>query len=223
MLYLPLSKFVDSAETAVAPGVSISAEGQALVRVAGAPAQGAMPSTGVGTHEIFAGFAIAGVSAAPFLAAYNNKVETFVVPSSGIVTLAFVPVAGQLLAWDVTANADAAPTVNDNVLSDLTAGHTVTVTYKYAMTVVQSRAAQGDVQPGGYAGDYVGQVGLVKRGLIYTSEFDASVDWAAATAIKLSGNGIVTDQNGTGTTINGYVVAVPSTEVPYLGLEFSAA
>jgi hypothetical protein len=97
------------------------------------------------------------------------------------------------------------------------------VTYKYALSAVQARALQGDVQPGGYAGEYVGQVGLLKRGIIYTSEFDAAVNWAAATEIKLGVNGIITDQTGTGAAIKGYVVSVPNVETPFLGIEFSAA
>lgn len=227
MLYLPLSKFPDSAETVVAPGAVITAEGQALVRAPGAVSTGVTPSMAADASEIFAGFAIAGVSAAPLVASYANKVEEFVVPASGSVTLAQTPVAGQITVFNVTTGAVVAitggVTLTGKTIAGLTAGNTVRVTYKYALTVVQARALQGDVQPGGYAGAYVGQVGLVKRGLIYTSEFDAGVNWAAATAIKLDANGLVTDQTGAGATINGYVVSVPTQDVPYLGLEFSAA
>lgn len=223
MLYLPLSKFSDSAETVVAPGAVITAEGQALVRAVGAPSTGVQPSA-AGSSEIFAGFAFAGLSAAPMAALYANKVETFLVPFAGAVTLEFAPAAGQLFVLDVTAGAqDSTVSVTGKVLSGLVAGNTVTVTYKYALTVIQSRALQGDVQPGGYAGASVGQIGLVKRGLIYTSEFNAGVNWAAATAIKLAANGQVTDQSGSGATINGYVVSVPGEEVPFLGINFSAA
>lgn len=234
MLYLPLSKFPDSAETVVAPGASIAAEGQALVRAAGAPSAGVTPSAGTGS-EIFAGFAFAGVSAAPLPAPYANKVETFVVPSTGSVQLQFTPVSGQVFIYDVTAGAAVAITggvsVTGNVVAGLTSGHTVNITYKYALTVLQSRALQGDVQPGGYAGAYVGQIGLVKRGLIYTSEFDASSNWATATGIYLAPNGQLTASSSVtvgGTTtnytqVNGYVVAVPGQDVPFLGIEFSAA
>jgi hypothetical protein len=224
MLYLPLSKFSDSAETVVAPGAVISAEGQALVRAVGAPASGVQPSMAANANEQFVGFAFAGLSAAPLAALYANKVETLVVPFSGKVALEFTPVAGQVFAFDFTAGAVvASPTITANQIGGLTSGHTVQITYKYALTVIQSRALQGDIQPGGYAGAYVGQIGLIKRGVVYTSEFNASVNWSAATAIKLAPNGQLTDQSGTGAIINGYVVSVPGEEVPYLGLEFSAA
>jgi hypothetical protein len=109
-------------------------------------------------------------------------------------------------------------------VTTLTAGNNVTVTYKYALTVVQARALQGDVQPGGYVGSYVGQTGLAKRGTIYMDQFDASVNWAAATGLKLAANGQITNQAGAGVALPGaYVVAVPTQEVPFLGLEFSAA
>ena len=224
MIYFPLSRFPDSSETVVAPGAVITAEGQALVRAPGAPASGVTPSMAADDTEIFAGFAVAGVSAAPLPLLYESKVEEFVVPASGVVTLAFTPVAGQLFAFNVTTSAAiASPTIAGKSITGLTGGNTVRVTYKYAVTAVQARALQGDVQPGGYAGSYVGQVGLIKRGVIYTSEFDASVNWAAATGITLAPNGMITDQTGDGAVINGYVIAVPSQETPYLGIEFSAA
>ena len=224
MLYLPLTKIVDSAEAVVAPGVSITAEGLALVRAVGAPASGVAPSMAADATEIFAGFSIAGVSAAPFPAAYNNKVEEFVVPASGIVSLTLLPVSGQVFVLNSVTNAAVTGhTVTGRVISGLTVGISIRVTYKYSMSVIQSRSLQGDVQPGGYVGDYVGQVGLAKRGIIYTSEFDASVNWNSATGIKVAPNGQLTNQAGSGVAIQGYVVSVPSQEVSFLGIEFSAA
>lgn len=224
MIYFPLTKIVDSSEAVVAPGANITAEGQALIRVTAAPAQGVTPSLGA-SGELFAGFSLLGVSAAPLPALYATKVESFKVPGSGIVALAKTPVAGQLAVFDSTAGAAVAtPTVVGNTVTSLTSGNTVTVTYKYALSVIEARALQGDVQPGGYAGGAVGQVGIAKRGVIFTDQYDASVNWAAATAIKLAANGQITDQAGSGVALTGaYVVSTPSQEVPYLGIEFSAA
>lgn len=224
MIYFPLSKFPDSAEAVVAPGARITAEGQALVRAPGAPASGVTPSMAADDTEIFAGFSIAGVSAAPLPLLYATKVEEFVVPASGVVGLAFTPVAGELFVINLTTGlAVATPSVTGNNVTGLTAGNTVRVTYKYALSSIQARALQGDVQPGGYAGEYVGQIGLIKRGLIFTSEFDATVNWAVATEIRLAPNGQITNQDGDGAKIEGYVVAIPNVETPMLGIEFSAA
>lgn len=222
MIYGPFSKYVDSSEAVVAPGAVIDAEGMVLVRAAGAQAAGVMPSTG-GTTEVFAGFSIAGTSAAPFMEGFTNKQETFVVPATGKVTLQFAPVPNQAFVYDVTTGAAvASPTITGKVISGLTAGDQVVVTYKYALSVVQARSLQGDVQPGGYSGAYIGQIGLIKRGIVYTSEFDASKDWTAATSVKAAAGGQVTDQTGTGITLPAQIIAAPTSEVTFLGLEFSA-
>lgn len=227
MIYFPLSKFVDSSDTAVAPGVVIDAEGLALMRATGAPASGVMKTAGA-SSDAFAGFSVAGTSAAPFAQPYASKVEDFVVPASGTVTLAQTPVSGQIAILNVATGALIAistpVTLTGATITGLTAATSIRVTYLYAQSVVQARARQGDVQPGGYSGAYVGQVGIIKRGLIYTDQFDASKNWAAATDIKTAANGQLTDQTGSGATLAGaYVVAVPTTEVPFLGIEFSAA
>jgi hypothetical protein len=219
---LTLSKITDSADMIQAPGAVIRAEGLALVRQANAQSAGVLPSTGQ-AGEIFAGFAMAGTSAAPFLEAMTNKVETFVVPTTGVITLSRPPVTGQTFVFDNTlGEAVTSPAVSGSQVSGLTAGDEVTVTYKYALTVLEARAIFGDVEPGGYSGDYISQIGVAKRGLLYTGEFDASVNWEAATAIKLAPGGQLTDQTGSGVTIPATVVAVPGVEYPYLGIEFSA-
>lgn len=222
MIYGPFTKTLDSSEARVAPGAVIDAEGMVLVRANGAQAAGVLPSTG-GTAEQFAGFSIAGTSAAPFAEGFSNKQETFIVPANGKVTLQFAPVPTQFFVFDVDANA-AVPgaTLAGNVISGLTAGNQVVVTYKYSLSVVQARALYGDVQPGGYSGAYVGQIGLLKRGMIYTDQFDASKNWAAATGVKSAAGGQVTDQSGSGITLPAQIIAVPNAEVAYLGLEFSA-
>jgi hypothetical protein len=222
MIYGPFSKYVDSAEAVVAPGAVIDAEGLVLVRAAGAQAAGVLPSTGTNA-DLFAGFSIAGTSAAPFAEGFSNKIETFTVPANGKVTLQFTPVPNQTFVFDTTTSAAVSPvTVVGKQVTGLTVGDEVVVTYKYALTVLQARALVGDVQPGGYSGAYIGQIGLIKRGLIYTSEFDASINWTAATAVKAAAGGQVTDQTGSGITLPAVIVAVPSSEVTFLGLEFSA-
>jgi len=222
MLYLPLSKNSDSTEMNVAPGAVILAEGQALVRTNGDQSAGVMPSTGTAT-DVFQGFSFAGTSAAPFPEMYYNKVEIFIVPATGAVQLSLLPIAGQVAVFDNTANAPVPnPTVAGQQVTGLTAGNQVTVTYKYVMNIIQQRALMGDVQPGGYSGAYIGQIGVITRGPVYTSEFDASVNWATVTEIKLAANGQLTDQSGTGISISGSVIAVPGQEIPFLGIMFSA-
>lgn len=222
MIYSPFSKYADSSEAMVAPGAVIDAEGMVLVRSKSAQSLGVMPSTG-GTDELFAGFSIAGTSAAPFMEGFTNKIETFVVPATGKVTLQFTPVPNQTFVFDSSTGAAVTPvTVVGKQVTGLPIGDEVQVTYKYAMNVIQARSRQGDAQPGGYSGAYIGQIGLLKRGLVYTSEFDASKNWAAATGLKAAAGGLVSDQSGSGIDIPAQIIALPTSEVTFLGLEFSA-
>jgi hypothetical protein len=227
--YLPFTKAEQSTEMIVAPGAQFYAEGQVAVTTQGATSAGVQPSTGAAT-DVFAGFVFAGTSAAPFSETYYNKVEQFTVPATGIVTLSLTPLAGQVFVYDNTTKAVAAgATVSGQNVSGLTAGDTVTVTYKYALTVIQARALFGDVQPGGYIGNYVGQIGVITRGTVWTSEFDASKNWAAAggsasTQLVAVANGQVSlgTPGTTGVAIPGYVKGVPGQDTPFLGITFSA-
>jgi hypothetical protein len=222
--YLPNGRFSDMGEALVAPGAVILAESQALVVNSGAQAAGVFPASGTAS-DIFVGFAFAGTSALPFPESFTNKVEIFTVPVGGIVTLSLTPVAGQVFVLDTTTGLPVTPTavIGANV-TGLTAGDTVQITYKYAMSVIQQRALFGDVQPGGYVGAYVGQIGLITRGDVWVSEFDASKNWAAATGVKLAANGQLTDQSGGGNLVPNLVITgLPSQDIPYLGLRFSAA
>jgi len=241
MIYFPLSKFIDSSEAVVTSGFSLVTEGAALVRSSTSTAQGVTLSTGSGTSELFAGFAVAGLSAAPTVPTYGVAVETYTATATSLNT-ALPGVSGQLVILNngPVANPLAVPaalTIDGTLISatfnatnvtiagttGLTVGNSYTIVYKYLLSISQARAIQGDVQPGGYAGTAVNQIGVVKRGTIYTSEFDASKNWNVATAIKLNAAGQITDQTGTGTTLVGaYVIAVPTSTVPYLGIEFSA-
>lgn len=221
--YLPFTKIENSQEMAVASGFTFSAEGQAVVRQSGATANGVLPSTGQAS-DIFCGFAFAGTSAAPFAETFFNKVEVFTVPTGGAVQLSLLPVSGQVFVFDNTTNsAVGSPTVTGQTVSGLTAGDQVTITYKYVMNQVQARTQYGDIQPGGYVGAYVQQIGVITRGTVFTTEYDASKNWAAATAIKLAANGQVTDQSGSGNAISfAYVSGLPGTDEPFLGITFSA-
>lgn len=223
MLYID-TRIVDSSEAILAEGAQVTQEGQAMVAV---PGKGISPSTGA-ANEIFAGFAMNQLCGIPVLEPYGIAVEEFLVDSSDKVTVQFAPISNSVALINLeTGAAIASPTVTGKTIAAataMTAGMKVKVVYRYALTNIQARAMMGDAQPGGPAGAIVGQCGLAKRGVIYTSCFDTSVNWAAATAIKLAEGGFVTDQSGKGTALAGaYVVKVPTAEIPFLGIEFSAA
>jgi hypothetical protein len=230
--YLPFTKAEQSTEMFTAPGAGdqFSAEGQAVVRKAGASEQGVMPSTGQAS-DIFCGFSFAGTSALPFPEPFYTKVEQFLVPATGAVTLSMTPIAGQVFVFDNTTGLPASPTptVTGNQVSGLTAGDTVTITYKYPLTVVQRRALFGDIQPGGYVGAYVGQIGVITRGTIWTDQYDASADWTKAgttAALQIvagpAGQLMLGTPGTNGVAVNGYVVGLPGQDIPFLGITFSA-
>lgn len=224
MLEMSLTRAPISYEAAVVAGETIVAEGLALVRTNTAQSAGVLPSTGAAS-DVFVGFSIAATSAAAFPMQYATKVEEFVAPVSGTVELGRAPVSGQAFLWNITTGAAVTigggggnASLTGKTLGNLVSTNAYRITYRFALTVVEARSIQGDVQPGGYAGDYVGQIGVLSNGLVYTSEFDAGKNWAAATSVKLSANGQVTDQSGSGVTIPVHIVAVPSVDYPYLGL-----
>lgn len=224
MLEMSLTRAPISYEAAVAVGQTIVAEGLALVRTNTSQSAGVLPSTGAAS-DVFVGFSVAGTSAAPFPLQYMTKVEEFVAPVSGTVELGRAPVSGQAFLFNVTANSPVTigggggnASLTGKTLGNLTATNQYRITYRYALTVTEARSIQGDVQPGGFSGDYVGQIGVISNGLVYTSEFDASKNWAAATSVKLAANGQVTNQDGAGVTIPVQVVAVPGVDYPFLGL-----
>lgn len=223
-IYAPLTHGPISGEFAVAPGAMITAEGQALVRTNTNQSAGVLPSTG-DASDIFVGFALAHTVGAAFEEPFYNAIETYVVPTGGKVTLVNTPIAGQVGIMDMSLVPPApvpvtgSVTVTGKVIAGLTAGNTVVVTYKYALTVYQRTALFGNSQPGGYVGNYVDQIGYISAGQVFTSEFDTSVNWLAATQVKLAANGQITDQTGTGVVIpNATITGVPSSQVPYLGI-----
>jgi hypothetical protein len=226
MIYGPLSYHIRSTEFPLAAGATLAADGQALVVSNAGGVFGVAPSAGAG-GEIFAGFVTAQTSAAPFLEQSAVKVDTVVTSSGGTATATFTPLAGTLGVYNTATGAAIASggwvLGSGGSITALPASTQVTLVYTYALTVAQAVALMGNQVPSGYAGSLLGSVGCSQRGRIYTNQFDTSVNWQAATGIKLAANGKVTNQAGSGTSINGFVTAYPTGDYPYLGIEFDAA
>jgi len=225
MIYFPKTRATLSHEAVIAPGAVFTAQGQAAVRMLGATSQGVAPSTGVKANEIFVGFTMVQTSAYPFREDEQNKIEEYLVPAPGIVTLSRIPKSAQDVFIYNNTDGVAIPvtgavTVVDDKVSGLPPGVDVTITYKFVMSALEQRGTYGDIQPGGYSGDQLGQVGLVTRGIVYTSQFDAAADWSACKAIETAAGGYITCDKGTGAAIDGWVVELPSSDIPYLGIEF---
>lgn len=239
MISRPLTRVVNSTEMFLVPGTVLQAEGQALVRLPGGMQKGVTPSTGV-AGEMFQGFVFVGTSAYPFPEMTTSKVETIVAGLGGRIVLAETPIApAQVLFFDTVQNTVVTGTVdptNPNAFTGFTQGNAIRATYKYNMSVVQAVALRGDVQPGGYSGAYVNQVGVVTRGLIFTDQFDTSKDYSTlgrfvagtsgpVNALVVAAGGQVTvgpSDGSAGAVIPGTAVRLPDDMYPFLGIEFSA-
>lgn len=225
MQYTPLTSIVRSTEmalSAAALAVSPLQEATPLVfglendvRVVG-------PCTGA-AGEVLAGFSFAQTSAAPVLPGDAVRVESGTTDAAGKIALSSVPMANQVSVVNVATGAAIAVDSVTGDTVDLTATHAaveVKVTYRKTLSVKEAVSLVGHQQPGGYSGSVYGQSGVAQQGTIYTDRIDSGVNWAAATAVKLASGGILTSQGGSGVAINARVVAVPTADYPFLGLQF---
>lgn len=227
MIYAPTSSNVVSKDMPLAVNTTLSADGQAMVGVLDTNGKfGVKPSTGA-AGEKFVGFLNAQTSMVPFQQSTTTKVEQVVLGPSGAFTLAKVPVGGTTSIHNVTDGTTITSgfTLDSagNFLSVANANKEVRFTYTIPLTAIEARGLFGDPQPGGYSGYQVGQAAVARQGTIYIDQFDSSVDWSLATGVKLAAGGKVTNQAGSGVTIDAVIVEVPSVDKPYLGLEFAAA
>lgn len=227
MIYAPLSSNVVSKDMPLALNATFSADGQALVGVLDTNGTfGVKASTG-GAGEKFVGFLHAQTSAVPFQQGTTTKVEQVVLGPSGAFTLAKVPVGSTVSIHNVTDGTTITTgftlDANGNFLSAANGSKEVRFTYTIALSANEARGLFGDVQPGGYSGYLVKQAAVARQGTIYIDQFDTSVDWSLATGVKLAAGGKVTNQAGSGVTIDAVIVSVPTVDRPYLGLEFAAA
>lgn len=220
MLYLPNTRANISTELPVASGSTIDAEGMALVASTAAGVLGAKASAG-SSGEVFLGVAIS--QQMSLLKA--SKTEAFVQPAGGILTLAFTPSSGTVAVYSKTSSAVIALTTGYTIsgkvitMNAATLGHDIEVTYNYVPNANQARALQGDIYPGGPAGAALGQIGVIRNGIVYTDQFDTTVDWNAANpVVKTAANGQFTIGGSGATLSNVSVLAAPTAGFPYLGL-----
>lgn len=226
MIYTPLSHNIRSNEFPLAASAAPAQEGQAMIRSFSGNQFGAALSAGAG-GENFLGFLIAQVSAVPFLQVTAVKTERFTLPATPkTLTLSKTPVSATTFVYNITTGAATSPDSVTGAVVDLTTNGVATnvydVTYRYNLTVTEARSRNGDVVAGGWNGYVTQTVSVMQEGRIYMDQFDSSKNWAAATSVKLAANGLLTDQSGSGVAIPSTIIAVPTVDYPFLGLEFSA-
>lgn len=207
----------------VETGVVIPDEGVSLVYAKEAERTVVRPSTGA-AGEIFAGLSMS-----------RNAPPLFVpfvledVLGSVEMELPRTPMAGQILVrvggTKMTINAsDAAPTAatavslddNNLIFHADHVGEEVLVQFMYEPTVVEARQYNGDVPVGGLSSSARGIIGVVTRGDVATSYFDASADWSSAMKAKLGPDGLLTTA-GSGEEARGLtIISAPTAANPML-------
>jgi hypothetical protein len=222
MIYFPSTRVNISREMPVAVGSTIAAEGIALMADNTGGVFGAKATAGAST-DVFLGIAVSQQIAL----GNQNKVETFTQGTSNTVVLGRTPVGATLGVWDNTAQAVIAAggggwTLSGNTvtLQAGTQGHEIWCFYKFAPKASEVRFIQGDVWPGGPAGATINQIGVAVNGIVYTDQFDTSVNWNAnGIAVKTGAGGLLTI-GGTGATLaTVQVIAPPVPGFGYLGIQ----
>jgi hypothetical protein len=232
MLDLTRTRIYDSIEYPLASYGNQFEDGTALC---GTLASGQMSATVFGSasaSNIFLGFAYSTFTTP----ATNSSVNTYTVPSSApyTITLPQTPVAASVLVYynsnnasftseTTTSGVTAAGTYNVTgavvTFDSADAGATVTIVYTYNLTVIEALALVGTGVPGSvWPSNVTASIGVIQRGVVYTSIFDTSVNWNTQTSMVVGANGVITSASNVGAPVSGYVYEVPSVSSNFLGV-----
>lgn len=209
----------------VETGALFEDEGMAAVFVKEGDQTVVRPSTGA------AGEKFAGVSTS------RNAPPLFVpyvfegVLSSLEMELPRIPLTGQILvkldgtkltivASDTAAENEVVLDANKLTFEAGSEGKTVFIQMMYEPTVAEARQFKGDLPVGNLSSSAQGIIGLVTRGDVSTTYFDASADWSGAMDANLGADGKFT-VGGSGADAKVTVVAAPSSTNPSLVLRLT--
>jgi len=224
------SRFLDTLELPIAASTSHIYEGTPLQIVYESGVAKVKPTAG-GSSEVFGGIAlnayapqttrvmvetgiaVAAGSAQLSRAVSGNATTIYAVAST---TGALTGVTGSPSSGEVKVNASDASKLDLNTAQN---GETLTVTYRTDLTVAESVALYGDSrQPSTVqATDALTSTGVVIRGQIATTEFDAASNWAAGGAVRLGASGRFSlGGSGTSLSANVFILRAPSVDNPSL-------
>jgi len=233
MLFHTKTQIADSFEALVAPGVSITTEGLALVSSIVQGKAHVAPATGV------AGEKLVGLSYGETVIP-NTAPAVFTALAAATQVLPSAPIGGtQLLVRlnGVVATAAAAPaagaaatapaagsyqlTGQTLTLNAADVGSALEVVYRHALTAQQAQMLYGDGVIGQSAASLLGSTGVITNGTVYTDQYDVTADFNSNAPLRLAANGMITN-TGTGALAPSLmVVEVPSQAQPMLGLRIN--
>lgn len=194
----------------------------------------AMVTPGTGTAGTFAGIAF-GYFMRPSTSA---QVDVLTVPTTApyTITLSQAPnnTAAMTVVYGSTVYAQTVGTLTGNEYSiggtnnqtltfpSTAAGLTFTVTYRFNLSILQAEMFTGDGYIVNAPSNVTGTIGVIQKGVIFTSNFDTSIYWGGVSSITVGAGGIFTS-GGSGATVQATVFSQPTTDVPYLGLNLQVA
>ncbi len=223
------TKIIVSKEIGIATGYTVPQEGMALIQAFENGDEKCLPAAGAG-GEILLGFSYH-ETRTPLV---KSRVESKVCPASAPYTIALTstPLTGQLsVVNDVPTVQAAGNPANANEYSIAAnvmtfhagqAGLTIKTVYRYSPTVNELMFDDKVSTTTWDAPQAISSTGVIQSGEVFTDMFDAGVNWDAATAVKLDAGGLLTDQTGGGVTVACTIINIPTEELPYLGIRFSA-
>jgi len=239
MLNLQNSIFTRVDEANVASGSTVSAEGRCLVAALGTDGEEYVTeSAGLATTEQFAGIS------------YNTNLTVTAFPNVEAGTIPATPFTIQLVKTNIVADqirvyasttgeltevggttpaagqfscTDATGLVYFNTAQSL---ETVLIYYQYNPTTLEAKTRWFEAGINVNAGGTFNQIGVIKPPcIIYTSEYDASIDWSGVTEgqIETGVGGKFEGAAGSGNPLeHARVVHVPDADNVFLGIEFLA-
>jgi len=230
------SDFLFPNEKFLATGATVSAEGCLLVRVFQNGQEVVQQSAGVG-GELVVGFSS---STRLYIGQDVQIFNPVVVPSVAPYTISTQPMiqAGQEQVQNLTTLvyytnvSPAVPTAGQYSVNETTgvftfaaadAGATLQILIKFNLTVQQARTQNRE----GFlfnarAFETYGKVGVIQgKGYIYTDQFDVSQNYSTGTLTTGAGGIVTIGGGGTALPASVRVIALPTLDLPFLGLEFN--
>ncbi len=238
MIYNSLCQIRVSNPYGVAAGVTAVEEGRALIGVRENGTLKAKIAVGGANTEEFIGFAL-NERTAPSIFPLVLENEVVVLLEAGKwgvqlpKTLTGTPRVSYVSSGTALTVASGAPAAGEYRVvgsqievntADL--GKALRIVGNYVPNIADLMYLGGDNSPTTFSTitSLIDTTGVIEQGVVYTSNYDVTVDWASwtpATGLKAVANGVVST-SGTGATIRGRVVQAPTQDIPFLGIDFSS-